>query len=83
MHYTKDILPDRLVPKTIILNESGKRVITITQIQDSVNKISAFGHAICNPGDDYDEDRGVLIAEGRAAKAWFEQLDAKCAKDVL
>ena len=71
MHYTAELLPDQYVMKHWVLNPRGARRIAVAAICDHTGQTLSIGHAICNPTDEYDPERGKFIAEGRAVKAWF------------
>lgn len=54
-----------------LFNPGGARRIIIAAVLDHNNRQLSTGHAICSPADEYIEERGMLIAEGRAVKSWY------------
>lgn len=52
-----------------VLNKAGARKIHICAISRR-GEVVGIGHAICNPEDKYNAERGREIAQGRALKEY-------------
>ncbi len=77
MRYTPEVLPDRFSFRICLLNEKKARTITIVELYDTHGEMVSMGHAICSPQDEFNAQRGILIAEGRALKAWYQLTERK------
>ena len=54
-----------------VLNKAGARKIHICAITNfKTGEVEGIGHAICNPEDEYNAERGREIAQGRALKQY-------------
>lgn len=71
--FNHELLPEGYDVRYKIFNADGVRRIIIAAVIDSNNKPLGTGHAICSPADEYIEERGMLIAEGRAIKQWWHR----------
>lgn len=69
--FDQSLLPHNYKVKYKIFNVDGARRIIIAAVVSPTNKALSTGHAICSPQDEYIEERGMLIAEGRAIKSWW------------
>lgn len=68
--YDRTLLPEGYNVGYKLFNIGGARRIVIAGVVDATGKTLSTGHAICSPADEYIEERGMLIAEGRAIKSW-------------
>ena len=71
MKFTQELLPEGYSVKYWVLNPRGARRITVAAVCNHQNETLSTGHAICNPTDDFNPERGRFIAEGRALKSWW------------
>ena len=70
--FDQALLPEGIQVRYRLFNQDGARRIVIAAVIDIKDNVPlATGHAICNPTDEYIEERGMLIAEGRAIKRWY------------
>lgn len=70
MKYTEDLLPPGYTIVYENFNYERKRVIVTAKVRDYNGCVLGKGAAICAPMDEYDEERGMFIAAGRAIKNW-------------
>lgn len=75
--FVPEMLPGGCHFKSTLLNPRGARAITVVTLVNKFNDVLSIGHAICNPIDTFNAERGVLIAEGRALKAWWMRSNQK------
>jgi len=68
------MLPEHFYFRIRLLNSEKARTITVVDLCNTNNQIVGSGHAICSPQDEFNAQRGILIAEGRALKAWHQSI---------
>ncbi len=77
--FDEDLLPEFLGVQFQNYNTGAARKIIIAEVvdigvprNDPPFLVVASGHAICNPCDTFDYERGKAIATGRAVKEWWK-----------